>query len=233
MNRRAKIASAAGAAVVMAGIGAGVSYAAIPDSGTGVISGCYSTVTGTVKVIDAQSGKTCGLLEKSLTWNQLGPIGATGPVGPAGAAGSVGATGAQGPKGDTGDAGPQGDTGAQGPKGAQGNTGSAGSNGVSGTAVSFYNIKSTEATSSYDGGFSYALCHTGDVVVGGGAASVVALTLSAPIYAFTDSAGNLEFDSYDGPNNTPPATPYNAWVATVPAPNTASIYAVCEHTTSP
>ena len=99
MNKRSKIATALGSVLLLAGVGAGVSYAAIPDSGTGVISGCYSTVTGAVKVIDAQSGQSCGLLQKPLNWNQTGPVGPQGPVGATGPQGPVGATGPQGPSG--------------------------------------------------------------------------------------------------------------------------------------
>lgn len=88
MNRRMKIASAVAATALGAAVGSGVAYAAIPDSGTGVISGCYSTITGAVKVIDAQSGKTCGVLEKPLSWNQTGPQGPVGPVGAVGPAGT-------------------------------------------------------------------------------------------------------------------------------------------------
>lgn len=78
MNRRMKIASAMGAVVVAAGIGSGAAYAAIPDSGSGVITGCYSGV-GTLRVIDAQGGATCLGSETTLTWGQTGPQGPAGP----------------------------------------------------------------------------------------------------------------------------------------------------------
>jgi hypothetical protein len=66
-----------GAAVVLvlAAVG-GVSYGSIPDSGTGVITGCYITTgtnAGRLRVIDAQAGATCLATETSLTWNSRGP----------------------------------------------------------------------------------------------------------------------------------------------------------------
>lgn len=75
-----------------------VALAAIPGAG-GVITGCYDTKSGALRVIDAQAGKACSKSETQLTWNQVGP---------------------QGPKGDTGVQGPKGDTGAQGPAGPKG-----------------------------------------------------------------------------------------------------------------
>ena len=91
------------------------SGATIPNSGTGVISGCYSSVTrpgarpGELRVIDTQAGQKClPGLEKPLPWNQ------TGPQGPTGATGALGATGPNGPQGPTGPPGPKGDPGPQG-----------------------------------------------------------------------------------------------------------------------
>jgi hypothetical protein len=93
---------------------AGVGYAAIPGS-NGVISSCYNTHGGQLRVIDADAGQSCSASEKSLTFNQQGPKGDTGATGP------KGDTGATGPKGDTGA------TGSQGPQGPQGPAGPAGS----------------------------------------------------------------------------------------------------------
>jgi hypothetical protein len=45
-----------------------VALAAIPGSG-GVITSCYDTKNGTLRVIDARAGKTCKRDEKQLTWN--------------------------------------------------------------------------------------------------------------------------------------------------------------------
>lgn len=70
-------------------VGTGVATGAIPGA-DGTITACYNVRTGTVQVIDAESGATCANNERQLSWNQ------SGPVGPAGA------------KGDKGDPGPQG-----------------------------------------------------------------------------------------------------------------------------
>jgi hypothetical protein len=90
---------------VLALVGAGIAYAAIPDS-SGVIHGCYSTKNGSLRVID--SAAKCANGEVALNWNQQGPKGDTGATGP------------QGPKGDTGPAGPQGPQGPQGVVAANG-----------------------------------------------------------------------------------------------------------------
>ncbi len=51
-------------AAIIAGVGAAAgAFAAIPNSSTGVIAGCRSTVNGALRAIDAQAGATCGLLE--------------------------------------------------------------------------------------------------------------------------------------------------------------------------
>lgn len=90
---------------VLAVIGTGVAYAAIPDSTTGVITACRSSI-GQLKVIDKQAGASCSIYgETEMFWNQSGPAGATG------------ATGATGPQGSPGVAGPAGPTGAAGVSG--------------------------------------------------------------------------------------------------------------------
>src|SRR5215469_11686258 len=104
MNQR-RIAALLGVPVVIAAVvgGAGLALASIPDSNTGVITGCYQMLEGQLRVIDAQAGATCGPSEKKLTWNHTGPqgpagpAGAQGPQGPAGPAGSVGPQGPRGP----------------------------------------------------------------------------------------------------------------------------------------
>jgi hypothetical protein len=65
--------------------GGGVAYATIPGA-SGIISGCYDTKTGDLRVIDAEAGETCEGKESSLDWNQTGPQGEQGPPGPAGTA---------------------------------------------------------------------------------------------------------------------------------------------------
>jgi hypothetical protein len=121
---------------LLALVGAGIAYAAIPDSG-GVIHGCYSTKNGALRVID--SAAKCANGEVALNWNQQGPRGNPGPTGP------------QGPKGDAGAAGPQGapgPAGAQGPKGA---TGAAGPQGVAAANGSYQgHVQSPLATTGFN-----------------------------------------------------------------------------------
>jgi hypothetical protein len=65
----------------------------IPNSQTGVITACYIPGGATIRVIDAEAGAACKRGESTLTWNQIGPRGATGAQGP------VGPQGPQGPAG--------------------------------------------------------------------------------------------------------------------------------------
>jgi hypothetical protein len=58
----------------------GIAWADIPDSG--VIHGCYKTVGGSLRVVDASRGEECKSGEKSLPWNQTGPTGPSGAAGP-------------------------------------------------------------------------------------------------------------------------------------------------------
>lgn len=79
--------------------GVTVAVASIPDSGTQVISGCYTTKNGTLRVIDYQAGRRCLTGEVLLQWNQRGiqgAMGLTGAQGPQGVAGPQGLTGPQG-----------------------------------------------------------------------------------------------------------------------------------------
>jgi hypothetical protein len=63
----------------------GAAWATTPDSG-GVISGCYTKSSGSLRVIDTGVGQGCDTRKESpLSWNQTGPqgpAGATGPRGP-------------------------------------------------------------------------------------------------------------------------------------------------------
>jgi len=107
----------------------GIAYATIPDV-SGLISACYSSTSGALRVID--SAAKCSAAERALSWNQTGPAGAQGAQG---LKGDTGAAGAQGLKGDTGAAGAQGlkgDTGAAGAQGLKGDTGAAGAQGLKG-----------------------------------------------------------------------------------------------------
>lgn len=73
-------------------LGAGIAYGSIPDS-SGVIHGCYSKSSstsvppGSLRVIDTGLGQSCGQNEGTLSWNQQGVKGATGPKGATGAPG--------------------------------------------------------------------------------------------------------------------------------------------------
>jgi hypothetical protein len=63
----------------------------------GTFTACLKTRTGALRVVSA--GKHCRRGESKVTWNQQGPVGATGPTGPTGVAGP---TGLPGVKGDAG-----------------------------------------------------------------------------------------------------------------------------------
>src|SRR5438132_5920575 len=139
----------------------GVGYAAIPSS-DGVIHSCYnasSNPSGTLRVIDAQTGATCNKNEKSLNFNQTGPQGPQGVQGPQGPKGDTGPTGPQGGQG------PKGDTGGLGPAGPTGPTGATGATGASG--ISGYQIVSAQQVG--NGDFVTVFCPSGKHVLGGGA----------------------------------------------------------------
>lgn len=76
---------------VMAGVG--VAAAAIPNSGTGIITACYQKQRGMLRVIDAQAGEHCRKSERQLSWSQKGPQGPAGPPGPQGPQGEPGISG--------------------------------------------------------------------------------------------------------------------------------------------
>ena len=87
--------------LIIAAALAGLANAAIPDSATKVYTACMSD-SGSIRLINYESGVRCKATEKTRTWNKLGPPGADG------ADGEKGETGDQGLKGDTGDPGPAG-----------------------------------------------------------------------------------------------------------------------------
>jgi len=84
--------------LVLALVGAGVTYAAIPDS-SGVIHGCYTNRGGILSVIDPSTGQTCSSLQTPIAWNQQGPKGDPGVQGPPGPQGDQGPQGPPGPAG--------------------------------------------------------------------------------------------------------------------------------------
>jgi ribosomal protein S18 acetylase RimI-like enzyme len=59
------------AAVMLAGGGV-AAVAAIPDAGTGVFHGCYSTKTGALRLIGPAKRQKCKAGEKAVTWDQAG-----------------------------------------------------------------------------------------------------------------------------------------------------------------
>jgi hypothetical protein len=87
----------------------------------GVVEACSHDTTGILRLSTAT--RPCNttttnplLRETAISWNQIGPAGATGATGPTGAtgaSGASGATGAPGPIGPTGARGPQGPAGGQ------------------------------------------------------------------------------------------------------------------------
>jgi hypothetical protein len=66
--------------------GPGIAYAVIP-SPAGVISACYDTNNGQLRVVDLANGAGCRPSEKSINWNQTGPQGIQGIQGPQGVPG--------------------------------------------------------------------------------------------------------------------------------------------------
>lgn len=196
----------------------GAAVASIPAS-TGVITGCYATKDGALRVIDAEAGQPCDNKEQPITWSQTGPQGAQGPAGPAGMQGmpgpvgpqgaqglpgSAGAQGVPGPigpqgvQGEPGAVGPAGSTGPQGVPGAVGPLGPAGPQGVPGAAgLSGYEIVSVD--SAFDSSSTKLLsadCPAGKVALGGGADLFPSLvdpnrdTAPVVLRASTPSIGN-------------------------------------------
>jgi hypothetical protein len=89
MDKRVRTLLIVAAALVLAGVVAGVAWATIPD-GTGTIHACYSASDKSLRVIDTGG---CAKGEAPVSWNQ---------------------NAVQGPQGPQGNQGPQGDTGPQG-----------------------------------------------------------------------------------------------------------------------
>jgi hypothetical protein len=74
-------------------IAGGVTYAVADIGGGGVISGCYKTQNGQLRLIDPPTD-SCHPSETAISWSQ------TGPQGPKGDKGDPGPPGPEGPKGD-------------------------------------------------------------------------------------------------------------------------------------
>ena len=120
-RRAAVIGAAVLVAVPLAGVAAD---AAVPDTDSAVINGCYQRFSGQLRVVDpaptGNGGGGCSSAEIPISWNQVGPQGPAGPAGAQGVAGAAGPAGPAGPAGDVGPAGPAGTGGAVGPAGAAG-----------------------------------------------------------------------------------------------------------------
>jgi hypothetical protein len=119
-------------------VASGVAFGGIPAS-NGAIQGCYRTAGGAnqgeLRVVNAAAD--CRNNETSISFNQRGVAGATGPAGAIGATGpkgDTGAPGAVGPAGAKGDPGAKGDTGSPGATGAAGSIGATGDTGATGPA---------------------------------------------------------------------------------------------------
>jgi Collagen triple helix repeat (20 copies) len=125
------------AVVIAAG---GVTYAAIPDSGTSVYHACMLKNVGTIRIIDpslpsSNATSHCSSFETAITWNQQGPKGEPGIQGLKGERGIQGVKGdqgIQGVKGETGATGLKGDNGAPGTNGHDGQPGADGHDGTPG-----------------------------------------------------------------------------------------------------
>ena len=122
-------------------LSAGMVYAAIPNSTTGVINGCYEKHTGLLRVIDVQAGRSCTRWETPISWSQAGAPGEPGPAGAAGAPGADGAAGPQGEPGPPGGDGADGATGPRGERGLQGEQGPEGPQGPPGSGVALASIE--------------------------------------------------------------------------------------------
>lgn len=171
------------AVVVFGALTASIAYASIPD-GAGVIHGCYSKISGALRVIDTAKGQKCSGTELALTWSQTGPKGTTGARGPTGKTGSIGPKGTTGAVGATGPRGPSGTSGTRGPTGVQGTAGETGPRGPSDAYV-FYKQSADIGPVSYPNSEGFVAGQ---------------LDLPAGSYVidgrFTPSLNNSEIDAY-------------------------------------
>lgn len=152
----AGIAVAIGALTVAAG---GAAIAGIPSE-DGKITACYVKNGGSIRVIDAEGGQTCGKNETQLQWDRYGQPGPQGPQGPKGEQGEQGPQGGQGSQGEQGPPGPPGPQGLPGEQGEPGQPG-----GVSGWETVNSETIEVPAGSSRA---NVATCPQGKVVTGGG-----------------------------------------------------------------
>jgi hypothetical protein len=99
-DRIGRHAAAAVAVCALAAIATVIS-AAVPTS-TGLITGCYARSTGSLRIVDRESGEACRASEQALEWNMRGPQGLPGPTGQMGEPGPKGDQGLQGEPGAPG-----------------------------------------------------------------------------------------------------------------------------------
>jgi hypothetical protein len=127
-------------AAISSGVAVATSSDPAPQAGTTTeINGCMAT-TGHLRVIESGS---CLPGETAISWNKIGPPGATGP------AGTAGPQGAAGPVGPHGDVGPAGETGPAGPKGEPGPLGERGLAGPAGGAMTLNLNKNVESVTTH------------------------------------------------------------------------------------
>jgi Collagen triple helix repeat (20 copies) len=107
----------------------GFAVAAIPGP-DGVITACFKTKTGALRVIDEE--KRCASGERRIAWNERGPRGPEGEKGPKGERGKDGKPGPKGDDGRPGEPGPKGDRGRRGRRGRPGERGPQGDHGEKG-----------------------------------------------------------------------------------------------------
>ena len=108
-----------------------------------LLTGCLSTVAGTIDQVQAGSspmGGFCGRGEVMLSWNKTGPAGPVGSVGPAGQAGPPGPAGPAGPAGPSGSSG-----------------------------LHFYDRTASHTVEGLTYNYAEVWCDEGDIVTGGGA----------------------------------------------------------------
>jgi hypothetical protein len=160
----------------------GVAVASIPGPG-GVIKGCYSKSTGSLRVIG--SAKSCSRKrERTLSWSQQGPRGLQGVQGLEGSRGLQGAEGLQGAQGN---AGPPGNPGAPGAPGAPG----VGVNGIFGNGADGDQTLSSNTTLTRDTYYNNLTINAGVILNPGGYRVFVSgtLTLNAGASIRRDSLG--------------------------------------------
>jgi hypothetical protein len=65
------VAMALAATIVMVTV-SGVAIASIPDAGTGIFHGCYSTATGALRLVNRAANQVCKRGEDAVSWDQVG-----------------------------------------------------------------------------------------------------------------------------------------------------------------